>query len=163
MATAVEGSNPWLSQDSKGKSKAVKKVNEIVVGKDSKPAEKSKNKLKKANQKKDNQREQAQDDAVVEISLDNILAPATTSAVDGIKVVGSSKSNSQKTLAAQNPPVNTGELGNSDDDNIELDAQEQALHLKGKAKRSALKAFEQRDLVALAFAGDNVVQVYIST
>lgn len=163
LAATVEDSNPWLSQDSKRKSKALKKVNEIVVGKDSKPAEKSKNKLKKANQKKDDRREQAQDDAAVEISLDNILAPATTSTVDGIKMIGGSKSNSQKTFAAQNPPVNAGESDISDDDNIELDAQEQALHLKSKGKGSVLKAFEQRDLVALAFAGDNVVQVCIMT
>lgn len=155
----VQDSNPWLTQDSKGKSKAVKKINEVVVGKDSRPAEKSKNKLKKANQKKEDRREQAQDDAVVEISLDNVLAPATTSTVDNVKMVGGSKSNSQKAVTVQNPSTNAGDSDNSDDDNFELDAQEQALHLKGKGKANALKAFEQRDLVALAFAGDNVVQV----
>lgn len=49
-----------------------------------------------------------------------------------------------------------------DEDNSEVDseveAQEKALvGVKGKA--SGLKSFEQRELVALAFAGDNVVQV----
>jgi U3 small nucleolar RNA-associated protein 14 len=46
-----------------------------------------------------------------------------------------------------------------------VDAQEQALRLKGmmkgkgKAGKAAVMAFEQRDLVARAFAGDNVVRV----
>jgi len=40
----------------------------------------------------------------------------------------------------------------------EVEAQERALvGVKGKA--NGLKSFEQRELVALAFAGDNVVQV----
>jgi U3 small nucleolar RNA-associated protein 14 len=39
----------------------------------------------------------------------------------------------------------------------EIEAQEQQIKAKGKGQ--GVKAFEQRDLVALAFAGDNVVQV----
>lgn len=46
------------------------------------------------------------------------------------------------------------------DSNSEVGAQEIALTLKGKGKASGIKAFEQRDLVAAAFAGDNVVQVF---
>jgi U3 small nucleolar RNA-associated protein 14 len=61
----------------------------------------------------------------------------------------------------------TGEKINEDDNedeevlicNSEVEAQEAALTLKGKSKASGIKAFEQRDLVAVAFAGDNVVQV----
>ena len=45
------------------------------------------------------------------------------------------------------------------DSNSEVGAQELELTLKGKRKASSIKAFEQRDLVAAAFAGDNVVQV----
>jgi U3 small nucleolar RNA-associated protein 14 len=45
------------------------------------------------------------------------------------------------------------------DSNSEVGAQELALTLKGKGKANGIKAFEQRDLVAAAFAGDNVIQV----
>ena len=45
------------------------------------------------------------------------------------------------------------------DSNSEVEVQERALTLKGKGKENGIKAFEQRDLIALAFAGDNVVQV----
>jgi U3 small nucleolar RNA-associated protein 14 len=48
---------------------------------------------------------------------------------------------------------------NDSDSNSEVEAQEAALTLKGKGKTNGIKAFEQRDLIALAFAGDNVVQV----
>lgn len=48
---------------------------------------------------------------------------------------------------------------NESDSNSEVEAQEAALTLKGKGKTNGIKAFEQRDLIALAFAGDNVVQV----
>lgn len=48
------------------------------------------------------------------------------------------------------------------DEQSEVDAQEERLHeKKGKGrKKDAVKAFEQRDLVARAFAGDNVVREF---
>lgn len=45
------------------------------------------------------------------------------------------------------------------DSHSEIEEQEKALSQKGKGKSKGVKAFEQRDLVARAFAGDNVVQV----
>jgi hypothetical protein len=42
---------------------------------------------------------------------------------------------------------------------VEVGAQEAALTLKGKGKANGIKVFEQQDLVSVAFAGDNVVQV----
>ena len=43
--------------------------------------------------------------------------------------------------------------------NSEIEVQEEALVRKGAARSRGVKAFEQRDLVAQAFAGDNVVEV----
>lgn len=159
----VQDSNPWLTQDSKGKNKAAKKVNQVVVGKESKPADKSKNRLKKATEKQEELREQVKDDATVEISLDTVLAPApasTTAQPSNSKASQKSKSKAKDTGASLTPAADA-DSDDSDDDNIELEAQEQELHLKGKGKGNGLKAFEQRDLVALAFAGDNVVQVCV--
>ena len=74
-----------------------KKTNEAVVQKDSKALDKSKNKLKKQARKRDEVREIAKEDGVVEISLDKVMTFPS--------------------------------------------------------------AFSERDLVAVAFAGDNVVKV----
>jgi U3 small nucleolar RNA-associated protein 14 len=56
---------------------------------------------------------------------------------------------------------NTAVEAPSDDSDAhsEIEEQEKALSQKGKGKSKGVKAFEQRDLVARAFAGDNVVQV----
>ena len=121
--------------------KVSKKVNAVVVGKDSKAADKSKNKLKKQASKREEQREKEKDDAVVEISMDHVLTLASSTKPSGPKVTATPAADS------------------ADDSDSEIEAQESALDLKGKVNGSGLKAFEQRDLVALAFAGDNVVQV----
>ncbi|KAJ7252701.1 Utp14 protein-domain-containing protein [Mycena haematopus] len=65
----------------------------------------------------------------------------------------------QKAASGSQPRTAAGD-DEDDDANSEVDAQEQALQLKkqGKAGKAGVKAFEQRDLVALAFAGDNVVR-----
>ena len=122
--------------------KVSKKVNAVVVGKDSKAADKSKNKLKKQASKREEQREKEKDDAVVEISMDHVLTLASSIKPSGPKVTATPAADSA-----------------DDSDDSEIEAQESALDLKGKVNGSGLKAFEQRDLVALAFAGDNVVQV----
>ncbi|PPQ94586.1 hypothetical protein CVT25_011899 [Psilocybe cyanescens] len=157
----AQESNPWLNPgaDSSSRSKAMKKSNEVVVSKDSKAVDKSKNKLKKAMEKRAEDREKAVDDAVVEISLDNVIASSSSSAAAfGSKTVAAAQ---KTTAAAVKKPVGqpAGDSDESDVD-LEVEAQEQALALKGKARANGLKAFEQRDLVALAFAGDNVVQTF---
>ncbi|KAJ7017520.1 small-subunit processome [Mycena alexandri] len=72
------------------------------------------------------------------------------------KILGAGEPN------ARSKSKNAADLADDDEDdaNSEVDAQEQTLQLKkkGKAGKAAVKAFEQRDLVALAFAGDNVVR-----
>jgi U3 small nucleolar RNA-associated protein 14 len=156
----TEEPNPWLAHASKSGTKVSKKVNEVVVSKDSKAMDKSKNKLKKLALKKRDEQERAKDDAVVEISLDTVLTSSSTTL----------PSSSKTPLPTQNSSLANGKGANinpaldeddSDDSeaNLEIDAQEQALDLKGKRKANGIKPFQQRDLVALAFAGDNVVSV----
>ncbi|KAK7030705.1 Utp14-domain-containing protein [Favolaschia claudopus] len=130
-AAPVAEINPWLVQSgSNSGPKAPRKKNDIIVSKDSKVMDKARHKLSKNEKKLDQVAvAAAQDDQVVEIDMN-------------------------KTLGAD-------EYENSDDDsNSEVDAQEGALQAKKKRKgqKGKVQAFEQRDLVALAFAGDNVVR-----
>ncbi|KAK0220989.1 Utp14-domain-containing protein [Armillaria nabsnona] len=125
-----EESNPWLSVGSSS-SKVSRKKNEVVVDKNSNLTEKSKNKLKKKAKKTEKEKSMAQDDAVVEISVENVLTLGKVADDDG---------------------------GDSDG-NSEVEAQEKMLETKNKKKGKNV-AFEQRDLVKMAFAGDNVVQEF---
>ena len=128
------------------------------MGKSSGLAEKSKNRLRKHQDKHTTEREKAKDDAVVEISVNTIL-----------------NLQREESEHANTPPVSGAEVSaladaDSDEDsgaNSEVEEQEQRLTEKrkgkGKAKaRGAVKPFAQRDLVSLAFAGDKVVQVCFS-
>ena len=151
-----ETENPWLNIQSGSFSKITRKNNEIVIGKASGPAEKSKNRLRKHQEKHKSEREKAKDDAVVEISVDTIL-----------------NLRSEESEQTNSPPVSTAKgaaqiVHDSDEDsavNSEVEEQERRLTEKrrkgkGKAKdQGAVKPFAQRDLVSLAFAGDKVVQV----
>ena len=101
-------------------------------------------------------REKARDDAVVEISLDEVLK--LPGEKDAGKKAKSAKAKGKAKAQANGQQVDSA-FENSDEDS-EVEAQERQLATKGKAK--GVKAFEQRDLVALAFAGDNVVQVRMS-
>ncbi|KAK0223862.1 Utp14-domain-containing protein [Armillaria fumosa] len=126
----AEESNPWLSVGSSS-SKVSRKKNEVVVDKNSNLTEKSKNKLKKKAKKTEKEKAMAQDDAVVEISVENVLTLGKVADDDG----------------------------DDSDCNSEVEAQEKMLETKTKKKGKNV-AFEQRDLVKMAFAGDNVVQEF---
>lgn len=133
--------NPWLERDDLRESKAAKKSNIIVVGKDSKEIEKSKHKMNKKTRNLEQEKAKAKEDAAMEISIDNVLTLPSRS----LKKVDA-----------------TMEVDADSDANSEVDAQENAILMKTKQRSNGLKAFEQRDLVALAFAGDNVVQASLS-
>ena len=80
------------------------------------------------------------------------------------KVGESSKAVATKSVPASNGKAKPSAVDDQDSDsdvNSELEEQERVASRKskGKGKANGVKAFEQRDLVALAFAGDNVVQV----
>lgn len=156
---SIDEASPWLvPHDSESTSiKAPKKNNEIVVGKDSTAMTKWKNKLKKIARKRGDEKAKTIDDAVVEISADKVLmlpSPKTS------PVTSTNKPAAPVKKASRPPSTSVDHPGGGDDDDddvhSEVEEQEKALSNKGKAVRHA---FEQRDLVALAFAGDNVVHV----
>jgi len=109
-----------------------------LVGKDSGTLEKSKHKLKKAATKRVEEIEGLSNgDSVLEISTANVLT------------LGKPKS---------------GDKGDEDsDENSEVEEQEKTLLAKSQRKGKDIVAFKQRDLVALAFADDNVVQQFEET
>ena len=141
-----DDSNPWLVPRAYATSKAPRKRNEVVVGKGSDALDKSKNKLGKQAKKRAEEQERQKDDAVVEISVNDVITMHHPP----------HPNESQKKKDLQDRTKVQEPLDDSDE-NSEVDEQEKALGLKGK--RKVRKAFEQRDLVARAFAGDNVVQV----
>jgi U3 small nucleolar RNA-associated protein 14 len=101
----------------------------VVVAKDSAAVDKAQNQLKW--QAKN--REEEKEDAVVEISMGDVM-----------------------TLGSGGRPA---EGDDEDGANSEVEAQEEALARKGTARSRGVKALVQRDLLARAFAGDNVVEV----
>ncbi|KAI8990666.1 Utp14 protein-domain-containing protein [Trametes punicea] len=153
----AEDVNPWLAQASEA-SKPVQAKHEVAISKESGAAEKSKNKLRKRVQKRLEEKEKAQEDATVDISLSTVM---TLGEAGPSKTGQTSKAASEPTSAGKGKAGANQDEDDSDSDvNSEVEEQEKALAQKGKgkAKANGVKAFEQRDLVALAFAGDNVVQ-----
>ncbi|KAF5352803.1 hypothetical protein D9756_006229 [Leucocoprinus leucothites] len=158
----AEESNPWLTRDTDSITKISRKNNE-VFGKDSNKVEKSKNKLKKMARKRQEEKEKEQEDAVVEIAMDQNLTLGDSSKPSTSQ--STSKAPSSKSTPTPKPSTPaTGAIAVEDDDsdaNSEVDAQEATiLKAKADANPKGLKAFQQRDLVALAFAGDNVVHEF---
>jgi U3 small nucleolar RNA-associated protein 14 len=137
-----------------GPSLKVSKKNEVVLSKESKSAEKSKNKLKKQELKHDEERARVRDDAELEISTGNVLTLQASSSKKTAKALGKRPAGPNTSLGAAD------DSDNDSDANSEVDAQERALSAKSKGKgKAGPSAIQQRDLVALAFAGDNVVKV----
>lgn len=103
----------------------------------------------------------ALEDAAVDVSLSTVMTLDNGSEAGPSKAGPSSKSKSKPSAKSASVATGKARAPQDDDDsdsdaNSEVEEQESALARKGKGK---VKAFEQRDLVALAFAGDNVVQV----
>ena len=130
------------------------------MGKSSGSAEKSKNRLRKHQEKHESEREKMRDDAVVEVSMNSVLdlRPEDEEREELPPV------DKGKGKAGVEVPVN-GDLGEDSGENSEVEEQERRFaekKRKGKGKvkdQGAVKPFAQRDLVSLAFAGDKVVQV----
>jgi len=152
--------NPWLNIQSSSSSKATRKKNEVIVGKSSGLAEKSKHRLRKHQEKHGSEREKAREDAAVEISMSSVLnlRPGESEQADPHPT---SKANGKSKVATQ------ADVDSDEDSGVNSEVEEQEQRLtekkrkgKGKARdQSAVKPFAQRDLVSLAFAGDKVVQV----
>jgi U3 small nucleolar RNA-associated protein 14 len=126
--------NPWLSRNGQSSNTALKK-NDIAVSKESTNAVKAKNKLRKRQRETKGEMAKNQDDGVLEISPTDLL-------------VASSKGSRQAEPGSY-----------SSDGDTEVEEQEDRLKRRGKIAGGTKHAFEQRELVARAFAGDNVIQV----
>ena len=148
----AEASNPWLSAGT-AVGKVSRKKNAVIVGKDSDAATLSKNALKKRQRKAAEAQEDAREDAVVDIDVGKVLTLENTPAQPA-----------PKKHAQSNAPITSGaEVAGGfedEDEDEEREEQEARLVARGKGKKG-VTTFEQRDLVAMAFAGDNVIAVRI--
>ncbi|KAG8219230.1 Utp14-domain-containing protein [Butyriboletus roseoflavus] len=147
--------NPWLVPPSS--SGPSRKRNEVRVHKAADALTKSSNKLKKQTAKREDERERARDDAVLEIDANNVLTipePPVPSA--------SGKKNKGKERVTETSAGVTGPAQDEGDDNSNSDVPSEVEEQERAAEgtRKGVRAFQQRDLVALAFAGDNVVQAF---
>jgi U3 small nucleolar RNA-associated protein 14 len=162
----MQEKNPWLLLHDSSSSKTTRKRNEIVVGKGSNQILKTQNKLRKQGLKHDEERAKAADEAAVEIDMEQAFTLPSSS-----KSGPSALQNTFDIAATDAKTIHKNTNGNipcqgsdSDSDaNDELEEQERIVDLKGKGKARGPKAFEQRDLVARAFAGDDVTQVSLSS
>ncbi|PFH47591.1 hypothetical protein AMATHDRAFT_181790 [Amanita thiersii Skay4041] len=158
----AEELNPWLTRPEaiEASSKAARK-NEIIVDKDSKAADKSKNKLKKVTRKLEVEKAKAKDDAKLEIDKDKVLV--AESRENKVMVNGEREDKGKGKAKAPTPVANTVQQdigGDEDDSDVNSEVEEQETALEARKSGRLPKAFEQRDLVAQAFAGDNVVEQF---
>ncbi|TRM67447.1 Utp14 protein-domain-containing protein [Schizophyllum amplum] len=159
--------NPWLAPRD-APAKVTRKKNEVVVSKDSKPLDKSRAKMEKKGEKRQAERERAADDAVVDIDVSSVLSkPAKMDKAaeekSGEKGKKAGKHDTAKKTVAASPTsasAPTDAVNSEDDSEDEVELQEQALLKKKGGKNKGPAAFAQRDLVAMAFAGDNVVRQF---
>lgn len=159
---AAEEVNPWLARV-EDVDRPIQKRHEVTVNKNSASAEKSKNKLRKRKEKREEAKEKAKQDAAVDISMSNVmtLGDSTPTAGPSKQQKSATASKDKGSKSAQLPKAQPIEDDDESDANSEVEDQEKLLtdpKGKGKGKANGVKAFQQRDLVALAFAGDNVVQ-----
>ncbi len=126
--------NPWLSRNDKSSFTTLKK-SEVAVSRDSDNVAKAKNKLQKRRRETEDEVAKARDDAVLEINPADLLLATSQG--------------SRRTRARTSD-------SNSDEDD-EVEEQEERLKRKGAGRK--YNAFGQKDLVTLAFAGDNAVEV----
>jgi U3 small nucleolar RNA-associated protein 14 len=159
ISVTVEESNPWLiASSSSGPSR---KRSEVLVQKGSDALTKSTNKLKKRTAKGELEQERARDDAVLEIDANMVLTvvePVRASAVVNTEREPKGKKKAKNDNVTTQPSA-AADVDESDG-HSEVDEQERALERKRQGvKGKGVAAFKQRELVSLAFAGDNVVQV----
>ncbi|KAI0347583.1 Utp14-domain-containing protein [Trametopsis cervina] len=139
--------NPWLVSGGDASQRLGQKKHEVAISKDSAIVEKSRNKLRKRAKKREEEKEKAKEDAVVDVTLTNAMTLGK-----------SSSSTSASRPTPKKTPVAATDDGD-DSEASEVEAQESTLR-SGKGRKRDVKAFEQRELVARAFAGDNVVQEF---
>ena len=153
----AEEANPWLIEAESSSSKVARRKNELLVGRDVTRAQKSETALQKYMKKSTASREQENEDAVIELKPDDVLVVSNTKSSGASKPEGIKKKEKKKKLKANKAKESVQADEDDSDMNSELEEQEAALKKGGKKA-----VFEQRELVARAFAGDNVMRVCAS-
>ncbi|CAA2976698.1 U3 small nucleolar RNA-associated 14 [Olea europaea subsp. europaea] len=156
-STSSASANPWLQQEVSGKQ--ARKKNDTTTT--SASAEKIANKAAKQQKKSAVEKAKEQDEQEVVIDLDKVLGqPVSTSITVPAKKQKMNKKAKAKAAAAAASQPNAA-LQSSDEESDagvgELAASEPAL------LQRQTTAFQQRDLVARAFANDNVVSEFQET
>lgn len=156
--------NPWLVPTAP--SGPSRKRNEVRVHKGADILTKSSNKLKKQTAKHEEERERARDDAVLEIDTNNVFTipeppPPVLKSELGKKNKGKRRAGEGAAKASAGPTGTTHDDEGDDGSDVPSEVAEQERAVEGKNEKvgKGVRAFQQQDLVALAFAGDNVVQV----
>ncbi|KZT73253.1 Utp14-domain-containing protein [Daedalea quercina L-15889] len=156
----AEDVNPWLAR-SEDADRPAQKRHEVAVSKHSASADKSKDKLRKRKQKHEEEKEKAKEDAAVDISMSSVMTLGSSSASAGPSEKHKHATTSKAAKSVKSARRQPEEDDSDSDANSEAEEQERLLvDPKGKGKAKGVKAFQQRDLVARAFAGDNVVQEF---
>ncbi|KAM0791537.1 hypothetical protein ACM66B_005986 [Microbotryomycetes sp. NB124-2] len=151
-AQPAEDVNPWLAlADEDQMSKLSRKANKAAVTKDARDADKVANKVSRHKAKQDDARMAEREDAQVDIDP-SVVMSLPQKAADKPQI--NERAASRKHLAsAQVVDDDSGDDDVEGDQDIEQDEDEiDAQRGKGKA------AIQQRELVAKAFAGDNVLE-----
>jgi U3 small nucleolar RNA-associated protein 14 len=140
----IEVDNPWLTI-ANANAKLSRKTNEALVSKGSAADVRSQAALKRQLARSEEALAHQAEDALVEIDLEDSLSFPTAS-------VSSQTMNGKERKPGQNiagSAVDSAFQDSDDDEDVN----------RGDNGEPSTKAFKQRDLVALAFAGDNVVEV----
>lgn len=159
--------NPWLNVEvPPSSSKQARKQNEILIHKDSAAAVKSQNTLQKQRTKTAEAKDQEKEDAEVVIDINDVMtvtvvpqgkSDSESMQTDQVNGKSQGKKKRKERHKSDRGASKFAELHDADwADGSESEVEEQERVAKGNRRPTA---FEQRELVARAFAGDNVVQV----
>lgn len=152
--------NPWLQPQGK----VVKTItkHEVVIGKHSDQQRRMKHQMQKQLNKSVEGRAEAMNDAQVDINLDDVLVLPTEATATAMDVISNGSKHPKSWTRNGESKDKSGADNHVDaayedsDEDSEVAFQEDHLLPNGKENP---KAFKQKDLVAMAFAGDNVVEV----
>lgn len=156
--------NPWLVE-SADSTKIARRKNELISGNNLTRIQKSDIQMQKQLKKGSEARELQSDDAHIDLDVDNVLELKASSAANSTANGGAShgiskKQKKKEAKKAKHQQIQQDQTqtpvpqDNNSDSNSEIEEQESNIR-RGKKPT----AFEQRELVARAFAGDNVIQV----
>jgi U3 small nucleolar RNA-associated protein 14 len=150
--------NPWLKVTSTSANKLSRAKNEVLVGKNSNAAALSKNALKKRLRKGIDAVAQAKDDSILEIDVNSHIQDEKDKEKATQLVKQSHKTQNSKKLQATSSHVVEPDLGTDEDTD---DDEPVSKEMPAAGSKNRMTAFEQRDLVARAFAGDHVIKVIL--